>query len=209
MVGSAGAVEARSPFLDRCKVGVLQYVPTAAVCATLSALLELGDVYKEGQWTLAGGWLYLLILRNLSQAVALYSLVLFYHGTAELLAPLRPLNKFLSIKLVIFFTFWQSVTLHLLNHFHVLPWAELRTARYMGQNSTSWDDDISTVEGFQEVTSTGFQDMLLCFEMFLAAIAHRSVFSYKDFKPTDGIDRGAGGGRGGMSAVWDVFSMQV
>eukprot|EP01052_Picozoa_sp_SAG31_P008305 SAG31_NODE_417_length_15907_cov_6.901759_8_plen_438_part_00 len=123
---------AQSPFYNKCKVGVLQYVPTAGLCATLSALFELFGFYKEGIWTFSGAWLYLMVIRNLSQAVALYSLILFYHGTSQLLAPLRPLNKFLSIKLVIFFTFWQSVTLSILNHFDVLPYTELYAARYFG-----------------------------------------------------------------------------
>jgi hypothetical protein len=28
------------------------------------------------------------------------------------------------------------------------------------------------------------QDLFICVEMFIAALAHRSVFTYRDFKPT-------------------------
>ena len=41
-------------------------------------------------------------------SVALYGLFLFYDLTKEELAGRRPLAKFVSIKLIIFFTFYQS-----------------------------------------------------------------------------------------------------
>ena len=41
-------------------------------------------------------------------SIALYGLVLFYDLTKEELAGRRPLAKFLSIKLIVFFTFYQS-----------------------------------------------------------------------------------------------------
>lgn len=41
-------------------------------------------------------------------SVALYGLILFYDLTKEELAGRRPLAKFLSIKLIVFFTFYQS-----------------------------------------------------------------------------------------------------
>ena len=41
-------------------------------------------------------------------SVALYGLILFYNLTKEELAGRRPLAKFLSIKLIVFFTFYQS-----------------------------------------------------------------------------------------------------
>ena len=44
---------------------------------------------------------------NLSYGVALYYLYLFYLGTKEVLTPFRPVMKFLSVKLIVFLTFWQ------------------------------------------------------------------------------------------------------
>ena len=42
-------------------------------------------------------------------SIALYGLVLFYDLTKEELAGHRPLAKFISIKLIVFFTFYQSL----------------------------------------------------------------------------------------------------
>ena len=41
-------------------------------------------------------------------SIALYGLILFYGLTKEELAGRRPLAKFLSIKLIVMFTFYQS-----------------------------------------------------------------------------------------------------
>ena len=41
-------------------------------------------------------------------SVALYGLIVFYDLTKAELAGRRPLAKFLSIKLIVFFTFYQS-----------------------------------------------------------------------------------------------------
>lgn len=47
-------------------------------------------------------------LINKLRSVALYGLVMFYGLTAEELKDRRPLAKFLSIKLIVMFTFYQS-----------------------------------------------------------------------------------------------------
>jgi hypothetical protein len=61
-------------------------------------------------------WTFTIIL-NISVSVALYSLVLFYHVFAKELAPHKPLAKFLCIKGVVFFCFWQVNILPILFQF--------------------------------------------------------------------------------------------
>jgi len=63
-----------------------------------------------------------------SVTFALYYLVLFFHTLHEELAPYKPLVKFLTIKGVLFLTFWQEIILQLcgepLAHSRFLPPAE-------------------------------------------------------------------------------------
>lgn len=44
----------------------------------------------------------------MSVSLALYALFLFYFATRELLQPFEPVLKFLTIKAVIFLSFWQG-----------------------------------------------------------------------------------------------------
>ncbi len=51
--------------------------------------------------------IWLVIALNVTYAIALSGLMLFYRGTHELLQPYKPLLKFVLIKAVVFLTFWQ------------------------------------------------------------------------------------------------------
>ena len=45
---------------------------------------------------------------NITYSVALFALFVFYKGAHTLLAPFNPMLKFLLVKSVVFFTFWQA-----------------------------------------------------------------------------------------------------
>jgi len=65
---------------------------------------------------------------------------------------------------VVFFTFWQSVTLAILVRIGLIHATETYT-----------EEDIVT----------SLQDFMICIEMFLAALVHHLAFSYKDFHDPD------------------------
>ncbi len=52
-------------------------------------------------------YLYITIVYNITYSVALFALFVFYKGAHTLLAPFNPMLKFLLVKSVVFFTFWQ------------------------------------------------------------------------------------------------------
>lgn len=55
---------------------------------------------------MANAYIYLTIINVISQGIALHSLIYFYKGTRELLKPIHPVGKFLSIKAIVFAMFW-------------------------------------------------------------------------------------------------------
>jgi Organic solute transporter Ostalpha len=155
-----------SPFFVQCKFGVLQYVLLKFVSAVAVMILELKGWYREGNFSPKGGYLYICILTNTSQCWALYCLIFFYYATHNELSPIRPVGKFLSVKALVFFTWWQSVIIAILYQMDMIP-------HYQSGNS-AWT---------QEDVAKGIQDYLICIEMFFAAIVHVFVFPHNEYTP--------------------------
>jgi Organic solute transporter Ostalpha len=153
-----------SPFFVQCKFGVLQYVLLKFVCSFLAMILETHGIYKEGDFTYKGGYLYICVVTNLSQCWALYCLILFYYATHNELGPIRPVGKFLSVKALVFFTWWQSVAIGIMYQMNLIP-------EYEHTNMS------------REDVAKGIQDYLICVEMFFAAICHTLVFPHTEYSP--------------------------
>jgi hypothetical protein len=166
-----------SPFFVRCKFGVLQYVLLKFTSAIFVMLLEMYGLYKEGDFTPRGGYLYICILTNLSQCWALYCLVFFYYALKNELGPIRPVGKFISVKALVFFTWWQSLGISILFQMGMIP------------HYTSFDNGR---EWTSEAVAKGLQDWLICIEMFVAAIVHTFVFPHTDYLEPLGIVQRAG-----------------
>ena len=158
-----GNLQWTSPFFVKAKFGVLQYVLLKFCSSILVMILELNGIYKEGDFTPKGGYLYICILTNLSQCWALYCLIFFYYATKNELGPIRPVGKFLSVKALVFFTWWQSFGISLLYQMDMIP-------HYHAKEEWTSED-----------VAKGLQDYLICIEMFLAAIVHVFVFPHTDY----------------------------
>lgn len=55
----------------------------------------------------------------MSISISLYSLILFYMATEERLKPFNPFYKFLCIKAILFFSFWQACLFTILSNFNI------------------------------------------------------------------------------------------
>mmetsp|Transcript_1671 Transcript_1671/g.3715 ORF Transcript_1671/g.3715 Transcript_1671/m.3715 type:complete len:828 (-) Transcript_1671:157-2640(-) len=110
-----------SPFFLQCKLGVLQYVLLKLASTIVILILEPYNLYKEGSFSYKGGYLYICILTNVSQTWALYCFFFFYFATKNELTPIRPVGKFLSVKLLVFFTWWQSLFISILYQMQLIP----------------------------------------------------------------------------------------
>lgn len=95
--------------------------------------------------------------------------------TNEELAAYRPLYKFLAIKFVIFFSYWQSLLLALIGHFDLFP----DSAYFSSSN-----------------VEAAVQSFLICIEMVIAARLHILAFPYQDYVPA---------GPGGINKKTEVW----
>jgi len=147
-------------FVVRCKLGTLQYVVIKIFITITTFILEATNKYDEGNLSPNSSYLYIALIGNFSQIWAMYCLVLVYHAYYDELEGLRPLPKFICVKAVVFFSFWQQVLIAVL----------------VQQGVIHQTFDYSTDE-----VARGFQDYLICIEMLFAAIAHIFSFSYMDY----------------------------
>lgn len=156
------------------KAGLLQYSWITPICTGIAVVLNLAGVYDNGRWNFKKGYPYIVIIINISQMVALYCLVVFYNNLKIELKPFQPLAKFITIKLLVFFIFWQGVLMSGLAAVGVLRNSECDPAanKYCNGSTTGF-----TVE--EEKILLG--NILICVEMFFFAIAHHWIFSWEPY----------------------------
>uniref|UniRef100_A0A0G2K4I7 Transmembrane protein 184A n=1 Tax=Rattus norvegicus TaxID=10116 RepID=A0A0G2K4I7_RAT len=95
-------------FLRFCKQATLQFCIVKPVMALITIILQAFDKYHDGDFNIHSGYLYVTLVYNASVSLALYALFLFYFATRDLLRPFEPVLKFLTIKAIIFLSFWQG-----------------------------------------------------------------------------------------------------
>ncbi|KJH43855.1 hypothetical protein DICVIV_10117 [Dictyocaulus viviparus] len=108
-------------FLRFCKQATLQFCFIKPVMAVITLILTGMNKYEDGNWSADQGYLYITLVYNVSISLALYGLFLFYTATRELLSPYSPVLKFLTVKSVIFLSFWQGnvyVSFCIIRRFH-------------------------------------------------------------------------------------------
>ncbi|KAM7332876.1 hypothetical protein ACRRTK_009584 [Alexandromys fortis] len=123
----------------------------------------MAGVYGAGNFCFCNAWTYVFIINNVSQAFAVYCLWLFYNVLREELRPIQPFCKFICIKLVVFFSFWQGVIIFVLAKTGVFS----HNLRWVWQSP--------------EAMATGLQDFIICVEMSIVAVALHYSFTYKLF----------------------------
>jgi len=149
-------------FLRFCKQATLQFCVVKPVMSFITIWLQSYGLYQDGNWDPSLGYLYITLIYNFSISLALYALFLFYFATRELLRPFDPVLKFFTIKSVIFLSFWQGVMLAILEHLgYILPVIDEK-----GKVETLTAGSIAA----------GYQNFLICIEMFFAAIALKYAF---------------------------------
>ena len=158
-----GAWDMGEEFILRSKYGVLQYVVVKVFCVFLTIFLETLGVYENGSMDFARGYIYVAFFTNVSQMWALYVLVKLYLAVeTDLKRPINwhPVGKFLCVKGVVFFTWWQGFGISVLKSYGIID----------GMGSWSSDD-----------VADGLQDYLICVEMLAFAIAHMYTFTYVEY----------------------------
>ncbi|OAV87185.1 hypothetical protein PTTG_00652 [Puccinia triticina 1-1 BBBD Race 1] len=141
------------------KRGIFQYVQVKPILVIVTVIFKATKTYNDGDLKFTNGYTYVSLAYNFSVSLCLYCLAVFWLCTGADLKPFRPMPKFLCIKGVIFFSFWQGFGISILVALGIL-----KSTRYP-----------------TETLSIAIQDTLICFEMPLFSILHLYAFSHKDF----------------------------
>lgn len=95
-----------------------------------------------------------------------YDTTISYHAVRDDLAWCQPFSKFLTIKGVVFMTFWQGLAISIIFH-----------ASAGSNENESDDDDDSTMK-----SPSSIQHILICMEMLFFSVAHFCVFPAEEWE---------------------------
>jgi len=161
-------------FLLRCKHGVLVFAilklfSVAAVLIFKPLGIYGGDAANAVDPRHVD--IYVALILSASMSWALYCLAKLYYAIKDDLKEWNLIGKFLCIKGVVFFTFWQGILIMVIQHYGGLSFGntESEDLRYLREQ---------------------MQSLLICVEMLGFAIAHRFAFTYKDYCPENRMIEG-------------------
>lgn len=150
-----------STWIFQCKLLAMQFVLLNPLLAVSPLILGMFGVNVNAPSTNVDGsinWyslqLWCAILQNVSICVAFWGLWVFYHGTIQELEWCNPWPKFLCIKGIVFMTYYQAIVI----------------------------DILSAMGSFSMSAANSYQNLLICIEMFLFAIAHVYIFPVDEWE---------------------------
>lgn len=141
-----------------CVAGTLSYVVIGGTLAIFGALLLCLPVHADRK---TEAWTSSTILLSAAQGTSIFALGELAMNVREEISLLRPYGKFLSVKFVVFFAFWQGL---LLRGFEA------------GGMFDAFDEACGS-----SCAVTVFQNGLICLEMLVASLVHFRVFPPHDY----------------------------
>ncbi|KAF2100934.1 DUF300-domain-containing protein, partial [Rhizodiscina lignyota] len=142
-------------------VGVFQYCAIRVIFTFVSLITQFLGRYCEPSLSPAFAHIWATVFEGVAVSFAMYFLIQFYFQLRTDLAPYKPFMKILCIKLVIFFSFWQTFLIGFLVGSH----GPLQPTKHIAYPDLN----------------TGVPSMLLCIEMACFAILHIFAFSSKPY----------------------------
>lgn len=168
-------------FLEHCRFGVVQHVVFRLLLALVTVLNYNGSLYAVGDYSPSQPFVWIVMANGSSQWYALYCLYLFYHVTKRKLARIKSLVKFIGIKVVMFFSWWQGLLITAM-----VNYGFIRRNRQFGA------EDV----GLQ------FEGLLVLMEMFLAACFFLYCFPVSDFNSSRGRGSEYGDSQNNNGGAW-------
>ncbi|KAJ5378713.1 hypothetical protein N7509_011832 [Penicillium cosmopolitanum] len=173
--------------------GVFQYCVLRVLMTVVSVLAQVGGRYCEESMSPAFAHVWVIVFESISVSIAMYCLIQFYYQIKDDISEHKPFMKILSIKLVIFLSFWQSTLISILvtmGAINSTPQIALADLKY------------------------GLPELLINIEMAIFSFLHLWAFAWKPYavqpgEVTDFYGNGKEsyqGGRFGVKALVDAMN---
>lgn len=149
-------------FTKYCQAGVLQYVFFNSVLTFVALFAEFAGKYCSSSNSPHYAHVYVSSINAVSVGLAMFSLFTFYipiHHILSLRKP-NPILQFLSVKIVIFVTFWVSLVIKVFTYYRVI------------HGNGIWT---------QEEFSSMLQSFVIICEMGIATLIHQRAFTAEYF----------------------------
>ncbi|KAI8970724.1 organic solute transporter Ostalpha-domain-containing protein [Trametes punicea] len=147
-------------FMYALKWSVLQYVIIRPLLSIVGIVCEYyGVLCESGPWSFKTAHAYITVIDGVSITVALYGLLVFYGLTKEELAGRKPLCKFLSIKLIVMFTFYQGLV------FDALEGRVIKATQYWTETNIA----------------DGLNALAICIEMVIFSAFMIYAYSWREY----------------------------
>ncbi|OCF31838.1 hypothetical protein I317_03341 [Kwoniella heveanensis CBS 569] len=174
-------------FWHALSFSVMQYVILRPLISIIGIITEYYGLLCPSEYSIHYADVYLEAVDFVSISVALYGLIVFYVLCKPELKGRRPLSKFLAIKLIVFFTFYQSFVFSILQSHNVIKGTALWTATNV---------------------SDGLSALCTCVEMVFFSIYMGWAYSWTDYTdPTKNPYQRKTGIKTYFQAIWDTINL--
>ncbi|KAI0367134.1 DUF300-domain-containing protein [Pilatotrama ljubarskyi] len=147
-------------FMYAVKWSVLQYVILRPLLSIAGIVCQYyGVLCESGPWSFRTAHAYITVIDGVSISVALYGLLIFYGLTKEELKGRKPLSKFLSIKLIVMFTFYQGLV------FDALEGRVIKSTQYWTETNIA----------------DGLNALAICIEMVIFSAFMMYAYSWREY----------------------------
>jgi len=180
--------------------GIWQYAIICGIVLTTTVLLcwQWG-IYHDGRFEMNDTYPYFAFVQFCSQSWALWSMVKLVRLVRWRLARIRPILKFMVIKLIIFFTWVQTVAILLLENVSSLGQISLWIEEESQTTISHWWDPLGVFDSTDVEThrvnvwketrvrddiGTGLGNFVLCVEMVAFSIAHCYAYRSCEWDPS-------------------------
>jgi hypothetical protein len=187
-----------SAVLLECQILAMQFVFVRPLTSILRFIAETlaSEPDEDDDWSyFKSPNFYIAMVTNFSVFLAFTGLLKFYHAVRDDLRWCKPFAKFMTIKGIVFLTFWQGLLITIIVNLSYdrernesLPLAgKNQTSAQVPVNGTRTlseeyveeaDNDHSAQEQAAQI-----QNFLICLEMLFFAIAHWCVFPAEEWAP--------------------------